>query len=208
MLSLGIDEAGRGCFIGPMVVAGVVLDEVQAKKLKELGVDDSKKLSRKKRTELFFQILDNSKWFDIAIVSPSVIDKYNLNLLTLNMMKLISKRAIERFPSLEIIIADMVGHKQKKLITESNVIQIMEAKADSKYVEVSSASIVAKTFRDYYFSLIKKKYGAVGSGYPSDKRSVIWINQNFDRLSQGIVRSKWKLIKNIKAKKLEDYLAK
>jgi len=78
---LGIDEAGRGCVIGPMVVGGVVVDERGWRALESLGVKDSKKLSPKRREELAPQIGEIASGYELRLVKPARIDEVSLNLL-------------------------------------------------------------------------------------------------------------------------------
>ena len=83
----GIDEAGRGPVIGPMVIGLVLAKNDQLKKLRKLGVDDSKKLSIRKRTMLSQIIMENVEYYDTLVINPLEIDNYvfneNLTLTTL-----------------------------------------------------------------------------------------------------------------------------
>ena len=87
MLICGIDEAGRGPVIGPLVMAGVLIDEKYEYKLKKLGVKDSKLLTKEKREYLFKKILDTVKKYKIISLTPDVVDEHlksnksNLNIL-------------------------------------------------------------------------------------------------------------------------------
>jgi len=75
VLICGIDEAGRGPVIGPLVMAGVLVDEADLPKLKNIGVKDSKLLTEDKRNELFPKILKIVKKYQIVVVEPEEIDK-------------------------------------------------------------------------------------------------------------------------------------
>jgi len=83
----GIDEAGRGPVIGPMVLAGVVLEEKEIERLENIGVKDSKLLSLQQRERMFEQIKEIVKDYKIKIVSPEQIDSA-LNSKALNLNKL------------------------------------------------------------------------------------------------------------------------
>lgn len=135
----GIDEAGRGPFAGPMCIAGVILKN----DLQELN--DSKKLSEKKREYLYDQIIDNSS-FHIVSVSNTQIDKLGLSLCIKN-----------------AIIEIMDNLKTSRYLMDGNTsfgIQNLEhlIKADATIAEVSAASILAKVTRDRYMVNISKKY--------------------------------------------------
>ena len=74
MLTLGIDDAGRGPVIGPMILAGVLLNEDAEKELKKLGVRDSKELTHKRREFLAEKIREKAEAFEIIIILPKDID--------------------------------------------------------------------------------------------------------------------------------------
>ena len=125
----GIDEAGRGCMAGPLVITGVIL------KKQIDGLDDSKKLSKKRREELYAQIIANAI-YHICIVKPSEIDKNGLSAVIKN--------------SLEQIVKNI---KAKHYIFDGNsnfgVLNIQtQIKADTSIAEVCAASIVAKVTKD------------------------------------------------------------
>lgn len=127
----GIDEAGRGCLAGPLVVAGVILQKSVD------GLADSKKLSEKKREILFEKIIQNAA-YEIVFTDNKTIDKIGLSLAIKNS-----------------IIQIMSKLKPKKTIMDGNTtfgVFGVEAiiKADTKIAEVSAASILAKVSRDRY----------------------------------------------------------
>ncbi|MEA2018096.1 MAG: ribonuclease HII [Campylobacterota bacterium] len=135
----GIDEAGRGPFAGPLVVAGVVLKNG----IKEL--DDSKKLSEKKREKLF-DIIKNNSYYHIVFTSNKQIDKLGLSKCLQNSIKEI-----------------MLNVKAQQYLMDGNTSFGIEnldflVKADAKIKEVSAASILAKVSRDRYMCEIAKDY--------------------------------------------------
>ena len=83
MLICGVDDAGRGSMIGPLVIAGIIIDKKNTKKLKKLGVRDSKKPSPKKRELLYKEIIKIVDDFHVIRIPPKTIDKFvfqhNLN---------------------------------------------------------------------------------------------------------------------------------
>ncbi len=160
-----------------MVIAGVALDESTLGFLKEIGVKDSKKLSRKKREELFDVILETSSGFSVVKVEPEQIDRENLNSLTYRAVNKIISSLIYLNPTK--VTVDKVGQESEvinylnSLGITSNVVH----EADVNFVECSAASVVAKVIRDRAIDEIKRTYGDIGSGYPSDERTVTWVSE-------------------------------
>jgi len=136
---LGIDEAGRGPLAGPLCVAGVVLK----KEIKELN--DSKKLSEKKREELFDIVIENSD-YHIVFKSSHDIDTKGISKCL--------KESIEEI--LEKVSHDKVIFDGNSTFGVSGIETLI--KADAKIPEVSAASILAKVSRDRYMKKIAKKY--------------------------------------------------
>lgn len=198
-MRLGIDEAGRGPVIGPMIVAGVVIDENEARILKNYGVKDSKKLSRKEREKLINIITEFSESFIVTKVWPEEIDIMNLNYITYEkVIQIINAMSIFK-P--KIITVDRVGREEivietiKQLGSVPNVV----FKADENYIECSAASIVAKVFRDRIIDELKITYGDFGSGYPSDPKTREWIKKIHSEKKEppNILRRSWKILQRI-----------
>ncbi|ARM75136.1 ribonuclease HII [Acidianus manzaensis] len=193
-MKLGIDEAGRGCIIGPMIIAGVIIDENQEKILKTAGVKDSKQLTRKEREKLFDIILNFSQLIIINKAMPYEIDSENLNKVTYKKVIQIIMASITFSPN--IITVDRVGKEQEvidlinKLKAKPNVVY----KADELFVESSAASIIAKVIRDKIIDSLKSEYGDFGSGYPSDPKTKNWIKQIYESGNPPpkIIRRTWK----------------
>ena len=206
-LILGIDEAGRGALCGPMVIAGAMINEKEQKKLKELGVKDSKLLSPSQR-ERIRASLEGLVKYVVFEVQPKEIDENNLNKLELDYFaKVINSfdadkvfvDAIEKNTSkVKSAILKRVG-KPLKLIAEN--------KADSKYLIVGAASIIAKTLRDKRIEELKQRYGEIGSGYPSDPSTIKfvenWVKKN--RFIPTFVRKKWSTLDSLKQRKLGEF---
>ncbi|SHJ96082.1 ribonuclease HII [Paramaledivibacter caminithermalis] len=136
----GLDEAGRGPLAGPVVAAAVILPKNEM----ILGVDDSKKLSEKKRDELFERIQESALAIGVGIIDSNIIDKINI----FNATKLAMKRAID---SLKIKPDFLLIDALK--ITDINIKQQSIIKGDSKSISIAAASIIAKVTRD---NLVKK----------------------------------------------------
>jgi len=202
MMYLGIDEAGRGCIIGSMFVVGVVCNSETLTKLKNLGVKDSKMLTRNQRRKLFNIITRIIPKYYVVEVSPREIDSVNLNILVYNAITKIISQATREF-NIEKVFIDQVGVKEKLLhIVRSTGFKggvIVESKADRRYVVVSAASIIAKVLRDSHIEELKKLYGDIGSGYPSDYKTVNWLKEYYRMYGTlpDIVRRTWSTLKNI-----------
>ena len=209
---LGIDEAGRGSAIGELVIAGVCCPEDEIATLKKIGVKDSKLLSPLSRKKLY-EIITQQFMTKTIKISPKKIDttirsRYSLNLLECdNFIKL-----IEYFkPKIAYVdCPDPTPSKFKKRILKQlkwKCKLIVEHKADKKFPIVSAASIVAKVERDSSIDKIREKYGDIGSGYPSDKKTIKFIEKwtKNNKKLPNFVRKEWKTFSKLKNYKLTDF---
>ena len=158
----GVDEVGRGPLIGPVVTACVVLSE----DFRLDGLTDSKKLTEKKREELFDYIINNCIAYGIGECSPEEIDKYNI----LEATKIAMKKAINKVKkqiNLEYVLID--GNMKFDL----DIPYLSIVKGDSKSISIAAASVVAKVTRDRMLIELDKKYPMYGykdhKGYPTKK---------------------------------------
>ena len=192
---LGIDEAGRGPVIGPMVIAGVMIEEGMEKILG--GVKDSKLLSQKKRIILDRHIKKNSK-FEIIIVEPEIIDAAIFsNELNLNWLEAHKQAEIINKLNPDKVIIDCPSINCKgytkylsNLIKNKKIELVIEHKADVNYPVCSAASILAKVKREEEMGNIKRKYGTTGSGYPADPATSNFIKNNWNKCPE-IFRKSW-----------------
>ncbi|MCW1292301.1 MAG: ribonuclease HII [Candidatus Rehaiarchaeum fermentans] len=175
MKYIGIDEAGRGPVVGPMIIAGIQIEEKDLDGLKSLGVKDSKMLSIKKIFEIGEFLL---KEFNNKIIEvwPEEIDK-NENLNNLELEKF-----VEIINSLEgeVAIVDAPSNNPKKIEeiikSKCNKKIIAENYADKNYLQVGAASIIAKMKREQIISKLKEELNIdFGSGYPSDEKTKLFI---------------------------------
>jgi ribonuclease HII len=180
-VSCGVDEVGRGCIAGPVVAAAVVFDPIfYSKKISELplwiqALNDSKKLSPKKRKELFTEIKLNTK-HSIAWCSVEEIDEINILQASFRAMR----RALEDLSKtyqtllvdghqspLEVRFGAEVGFAEKHKIQK--VIPVV--KGDQRSITIAAASIIAKVYRDEWMERLENEfpgYGlAVHKGYPT-----------------------------------------
>jgi ribonuclease HII len=141
----GLDEAGRGPLAGPVYAAAVILPlDVDID-----GLDDSKKLSHKKREIIFDKIIDVALNYGIGIATVEEIDKFNI----LNATFLAFKRAISKIDiKFEIALVD--GNKP----LEGNFYSKAVVRGDEKYASIAAASIIAKVSRDRYMVNLGKQY--------------------------------------------------
>ena len=149
-LEIGIDEVGRGCIFGPVFSSVVVLTLENNHLLKELGVNDSKKLSSKQRNSLLPKILELSQDWGIGQSSVREIDKYGIRYATeLSMIRALYK--LKSTPSIIYIDGSLPLRlwqgKQENII-----------KGDSKLTSIAAASILAKVKRDSLMIRLEEKY--------------------------------------------------
>ncbi len=206
---LGIDEAGRGPVIGPLVMCGYLVKEDRIGELRELGVKDSKLLTPKKRESLVPKLKKIAEDIIVLQLPSQEIDKLrtvtNLNKLEIERMRqmiemLCPGKAVIDAPEANTKkfsekILFKLKHKGFELITENF--------ADKRYPEVGAASIIAKVHRDAEISKLHKEYGFFGSGYSSDPITIAflknWLQNNKD--FPGIVRKSWITATSLKKEK-------
>ncbi|MDP3799960.1 MAG: ribonuclease HII [bacterium] len=204
-LVLGIDEAGRGCVIGPLFLGGFLISEEDylIDKLNDLGVTDSKLLVAKKRESIAKEIKKIAYGYKVIKISPADIDKYSINELEIKY----SAKLINHFlPNRTYLDAPVSRAGIKKYCSSINHLclnkkhKIIGAnKMDSTNIAVAAASILAKSEREKYVKILKKTYGDFGSGYPSDSTTIDWLR--WWKAKKGewpvIVRRKWQTLNNI-----------
>ena len=196
----GVDEAGRGSLLGPLVIAGVSLKKEKIRKLKSMGVRDSKKLTPLQREKLYKKIIKFVDNYYIAKINPYTIDKsvnkHELNNLEAKYMaKVISKLN----PNISYVDSCDVnpsrfGKKISKLAKKDRIKSYHNA--DNRFVIVSAASILAKVNRDRAIKNIQKKHN-IGSGYPSDSKTIVFVKNYLSTKNDipNFVRSSWKTVR-------------
>ncbi len=144
----GIDECGRGSLAGPLVAACVVLDDRQVLE----GVNDSKKLTQKKREDLYERIITSCISYGLIEISAEEIDKFGIQEANLNAMINSASQAtkyIDELPSVYVI-----DQGPKNNLTP----QLMIPKADSTSLAVAAASIIAKVHHDRVLAKLHEEY--------------------------------------------------
>jgi len=221
-LVCGVDEAGRGPVLGPMVIAGVAMPEKKLALLLEIGVKDSKKLPAAKRLLLAEEVRRMASGVEVSVVEPATIDHYvsrRERLMKLNRLE--AERAADLIKRLHARVAyvdspDRNPARFGKTILSlvGGGVEVVSAhRADSTYPIVSAASIVAKTTRDALMQRLSEEHGALGSGYPSDPatRAFIRLCLQDGRELPWFVRKTWRTIGRLRSesdqKSLSEYLA-
>lgn len=210
MLKLGIDDAGRGPVIGPMVLAGCLIDEETEKEFKKIGVKDSKQLTPKRREFLADLIREKAITFEVIIIHPEEIDGSNSEGINLNDVEAFACARIinqinKGFDKIHVAIdcpstnLSVWGDRVKMRVNNlSNLEVSCEHKADQNHVAVSAASILAKSTREKEMDVLREKYGKeIGSGYSSDPLTARFLAHNLRKYNDhGIFRKSWATWKN------------
>ncbi len=208
----GVDEAGKGPVIGPLVVAAVMVENL--KLIDDLGLKDSKVLSQKKRKVLSNLIKERFQ-YTVEIIKPEIVDNYRRR----NKLNDLNREAFEKVisklnPEIAYVdAADVNEERFGKLIklglTNSNDTDIISMhKADAKISIVAAASIIAKETREKEIEKIKNEIGDFGSGYPSDKRTIKFLKAFYgeNRKWPAGTRKSWETLKKIRpVKTLNDF---
>ena len=208
MLMAGIDEAGRGSVIGPLVIAGVEFEENDLPKLINLGVKDSKLLTSHKRQALAKQIRELALNCHVMFLSPVEIDLVVENGRRLHRLNRFEAQSMARViailkPDIAYVDAsDVIANRFGEHIIEclDFALKIVsEHKADRTYPIVSAASIIAKVERDQAISYLQKKHGNMGCGYPNDSKTINFLCEWITKFGSypDFVRKSWKTSKRI-----------
>ncbi|MDD4307887.1 MAG: ribonuclease HII [Thermoplasmata archaeon] len=197
----GVDEAGRGPVMGPIVIAGIMVDN--DRELAKLGVKDSKKLTPARRDALLPQIKKIAQ-YEIITASAEDIDTLRQS-MTMNVMesKLFST-VIEKLGAKVAYVdaadtdEDLFGRYISREL-KGNVRIISKHGADDTYPVVSAASIIAKTKRDAMIEEIKLELGDIGSGYPSDPKTIGFLKKWYTDHGEmpPHTRKSWKTVDRI-----------
>lgn len=208
----GVDEAGKGPVVGPLVVAAVAVNN--AKDIANLGIKDSKQLTQRKRKELANLIKEKFN-FAVEIIEPKIVDEYRRR----NKLNELNREAFERLiskldPNVAYVDAADVNEKRfgsqikASLTNKKDTDVISMHKADAKIEVVAAASIIAKETRENEIEKLKDKIGDFGSGYPSDERTIKFLKSFYadnGKWPTG-TRESWKTLERIRpVKTLDDF---
>ena len=205
MLEIGIDDAGRGPIIGPMILAGVLIDSEGEGILRKQNVRDSKDyLSNADRIKVFDLIKKTAKKHKIVQASPREIDEAVESKTNLNTLEAKKAGEIINFlnpgkEKIKVIVDCPSVNTEKwkavmmKYVKNTDNLEVScEHKADVNHISVGAASILAKVTREEEVDKIKKEYGNIGSGYPADPTTKEFLKSRGEELrDSGIFRKSW-----------------
>lgn len=203
---LGIDEAGRGCVLGPMVITGVLFeaDRETFEVLQASGIKDSKLLTATKRADLAKIVLRLKKATVTVTVSPRKIDTQSLNSIEIER----SAHIIDRLKPDDVYLdVPAVGlgiqnycSNILKTCAHKDVVIIGGNHFDDIHLVVAAASILAKERREFEVKKLHKKFGDFGSGYASDPRTQAWLSswRSTGARWPSLVRTKWETVSRLR----------
>lgn len=216
VLICGIDEAGRGPVLGPLVMCGILIDEKDEPLLRKIKVKDSKLLTREQREELYDKIIKIIQKYKLAVIQPDEIDKAVGKHDGLNLNRLEAQKSAEILnelnPDKAIIDSPSNNIKNYKkylmsFVNNKNIELVLEHKADVNYPVVSAASILAKVTRDNEIEKLKKEIDVdFGSGYMSDPLTVEFLKNNFEKYPE-LFRKSWFPYQELVNKKFQKSLS-
>ena len=200
----GVDEAGRGSIIGPLVIAGISIKRNRIPDLAKLGIRDSKMLTSRARESLFKKIIDISDCLSVIKFESHEVDRYvflnGLNELeALGMANVIDKIQGDKI-YIDACDVNLIRYRhsiQKYMLSSRSIYCLHHA--DTLNIVVSAASIVAKIIRDKEIQKIRKVYNEIGSGYPSDEKTMRFIKSwiKIHDSSPSFARRSWKPLRSM-----------
>ena len=206
----GVDEAGKGSVLGPMVIAAVGAEDESV--LYGLPVKDSKLLSAKQREALYPEIA--ARCHVATVIVPAVLIDTSRAGITMNeCVARAHAAAIRKIrPATAYVDACDVNAARYAEMVKSHLQQpctiISEHRADDRYRIVSAASIVAKVVRDAGIRRLSDEYGAIGSGYPSDPVTIAYLSAYIRKHNAPppFARRSWKTVEHLLGKKEQSRL--
>lgn len=215
-LTGGVDEAGRGCLVGDLFVAGVSATASGVRAMKELGVKDSKRLSPSQRESLYPEIIRLAASVHWSRIPPREIDDvvmHGKKLRKLNYLEAVYfAKVIDRLGARRVTVdaSDVLPHRFRDDILASMTTKCevtARHKADRDFPVVSAASIVAKVQRDRSVAQLRERHGDFGSGYPSDPKTRAFFEEIIRRRKPlpDYVRKSWKTWANMEQSLLTSY---
>jgi len=201
----GVDEAGKGSVLGPLVVAGIGISSEE--RLSDLGVKDSKLLSPKERERLYPLIRKRCKIATVTIDAQEIDAIRNEMTMNACIARAHAQVITKISPTCAYVDACDVNCFRYAEMVKAHLFTpckiVSEHHADEKYLVVSAASIIAKVIRDREIIKLAEKYGEIGSGYPSDPVTVRWLTGYIGEHPSPplIARRSWKTVVTLLAKK-------
>jgi len=216
----GVDDAGRGPIIGPLVIAGILIPEDSQESLRSMGVKDSKLLTPRQRTGLNVKIREVALKVSVVEAQPKEIDEVVLHAEKLKKLNFLEAQMMARVigelgPEVAYVDASDVNEARfgedirDSLPASLKTLKICsEHHADRTYPVVSGASIIAKVRRDTIVDGLRQQYGDFGSGYISDPKTMDFLRdwRRTHAEYPPIVRMSWKTIKDLENERAQSRL--
>ncbi|HML05156.1 MAG TPA: ribonuclease HII [Methanobacterium sp.] len=199
MKIIGIDEAGRGPVIGPLVVGGVAVEEEKLEKIEKLQLKDSKRLTPARRKVMARRINKIAECHTVHIQAMD-IDNLRAKGINLNEIEKIAIKKVIALSNPDFAYIDCLDINPQRFRDEmenfrNSLNVIAEHKADDTYPIVSAASIIAKVERDMEIEKLRKEYRDIGSGYPSDPKTIAFLKKYSYENLPYFVRKSWATVK-------------
>ena len=201
----GIDEAGRGAVLGPLVVCCAFCKREDERRLKKLAAKDSKQLTPKQREDAYEKLKEfcTFRWIEVSALDLNqMMKKMSLNDIEAKAMAELIKKLDEA--DVMIDMPDRYSWTFRRRMERFGVKRFeAEHKADENYPIVAAASICAKVTRDRKIEEIKKATMDFGSGYPSDPKTRNALkNKESAKIIAPFTRMRWKTLETIQQTKL------
>jgi len=206
MMLCGIDEAGRGPVIGPLVVCLAKCSERHEKRLNSLCKKDSKQLLPEERRAILRELEKFCEFFVETVPAEKInklMDEMSLNDIEASVVAELMKKA--RCHNVIIDLPDKYEWIFRRRMEKFGIFKFeAEHKADENFPIVAAASICAKVIRDKEIEKLHEIIGDFGSGYPSDEKTIEFLrNKENLKKAEKYIRKKWKTLDNVLQRKLE-----
>lgn len=205
--SAGMDEAGRGPMLGPMVVCGVVFDPEGCRQLDSINIRDSKMVTPRRRFELYDEIQEIARGIATRSIPASEIDRKRKRGISLNLIEAAAFGSILRELEPDVVYIDAADVNPRRFgetvfrlsdLRPGQCKVVSEHKADERYKVVAAASIIAKVIRDRSIERLQTDFGDIGSGYPGDPKSICFVRECAKaRKIPPFVRQSWESVRVI-----------
>jgi ribonuclease HII len=207
-LIVGTDDAGRGCIIGPLCIGGVTAPASMEERFKEMGVKDSKLLTPESRERLYGEIKAIVPKSIVLKIPPREVDEYvrhrkkhtKLNYLEAIYMARVINELDGEIAYVDASDTDVNRYAEQIEEHLTRKVKVVSTHfADRIFPVVSAASILAKVERDREIAILRDKHGDFGSGYPSDRRTIEFLEEWMESHSEApsFARLTWKTWKRI-----------
>jgi len=206
-LHCGIDEAGRGPVLGPLVVCGVAIEPGRHGRLARLGLRDSKALPARERERLAAAIRDTGALVRLRVCPARVVDvarrRNELNVLEVKAMAAIIRALAPSHVWVDGLTTrpGAFGRRLEALVLPVRARVVSESRADERYPLVQAASIIAKVTRDAAISSLAREHGEIGSGYPGDPRTRAFLRRCIAAgVFPAFVRRSWSTLARLESR--------